>query len=420
MTTNIIPIVFSTNEAYLPFCYLAVKSLIEHSNRSRQYDIRIFETGLTTNSKTLIESLSSDSVSIQCQNVKALIQSADLRGISFLSIETYFRLFIPLAIRGYDKIIYLDSDIIVNHDITELYDIDLDGHPAAFVRDVQVGILKKHNLQIGNLDYKKCFNAGVMVMDVPRFEEGHYREKSLKLLHEDYARKERLYVFADQDLLQNVLYDNVKFLDDRWNFQYQYNWRLQTLDDDYRAQYIRVGEAPYIIHYAGDRKPWTYPEIKGAEYFWNEASHSEIYLSLLQNLANENRFMFKRIKYGYRFPFEKVPGNSKIALYAAGEVGKAFFQVLDQSHYAQLILWADRDFQKINAENATKNELEKIDFEIVSPESLVKAVDSIDYVVVCIDNEDVAEKIIRTLKDSIPYEKIVWANYHRDYMVNSF
>ena len=52
---------------------------------------------------------------------------------NYTSPETYYRLFIPNLFPDYDKVLYLDSDIIVCEDLTELYNTDIDNLYAGVV-----------------------------------------------------------------------------------------------------------------------------------------------------------------------------------------------------------------------------------------------------------------------------------------------
>lgn len=42
--------------------------------------------------------------------------------ISIWSVETYYRLIIPEIMPDYYKILYLDCDMVADHDVAELYD----------------------------------------------------------------------------------------------------------------------------------------------------------------------------------------------------------------------------------------------------------------------------------------------------------
>lgn len=411
MDNKTVPIVFSVNETYIYYCYLAIYSLIKHANTERKYDIRVLETDLSAGSKAMLEKLSCPNISIKCMNIKKLAAGADLRGISFLSAETYYRLFIPLLMPEYDKVLYLDSDILICRDVANLYDIELNGYVAAFVKDAETVWLESHAKELAGLDYKKCFNAGVFLLDCRKFEDEKIREKALELLHTDYERERRIYVYADQDLLQITLHGKVLFVDDRWNFQFQYLWRKEVLYQKCRERYEKTYQDPWIIHYAGDRKPWVYPEVEGASYFWQVAKSSPVFEKILVKMAKDNRKLpRKKTITNYRFPYDQIKGESRVALYGAGKVGQDFYRQLTVSKYARLVLWVDKNYEKINTIN---EENEDITVEIKAPSMLAEEAETYDFLVLAVAKKEMATELQAVLrKQGMDEKKIIWADYH--------
>ena len=90
------------------------------------------------------------------------------------TIGTMYRLFIPQILpQDIDKVIYLDSDIIVNLDIKELWQIELEGKALAAAPEAVIDRLgmpinasKKYLILNGFVEYNDYFNAGVLIMNV--------------------------------------------------------------------------------------------------------------------------------------------------------------------------------------------------------------------------------------------------------------
>lgn len=101
-----------------------------------------------------------------------------------------------------DKIIYLDTDTIINNDIKELYDIDIDKYEAGVVRDI---IFKNF---VGFFNY---FNAGVMLLNLKNIRQSGAFDKASNLC----VTKKML--FADQDALNNSIKK-------RLMIPYKFNW----------------------------------------------------------------------------------------------------------------------------------------------------------------------------------------------------
>ncbi|MCI8583111.1 MAG: glycosyltransferase family 8 protein [Dorea sp.] len=401
---NRIPIVFSTNDNYVLYCYLAIYSLLKYADKRNSYDIRVFMVSLSEENICFLESLTNEYASIVCMDVTPYVKDADLRELSFFSVETFYRLFISQILPEYKKVIYLDSDMLILHDITELYHTEMNGHAIAAVHDVVCSYLSEHAEELG-LDIRNMFNAGVLVIDTGEYEKQNIREAGLKALSEDYKNKRRKFIYVDQDVLNVTVYHDVKFLDDRWNFQWEFLWRLDGIYDGYREKYVNTSKEPWIIHYAGDRKPWSYPLLPCADYFWDIAAEAGITKRVIEKsiqIERENKERLSCFR-GFRFPYERVEPESRVAVYAAGNVGQDFVKQLDNTLYARVVLWVDRQYEKKPKELG-----------IMPPEQLALHKNDYEYVIVAIDEEKIALKVMEYLKElNIPEDKLIWQNYRR-------
>ena len=102
---------------------------------------------------------------------------------SHFSIATFYRFFIPELFlpQGIEKAIYLDSDIIVNMDIAEFWQIDLGDKPLGVVTEADNGLPTKKGDTKGAILVREdvipqeiYFNAGILLMN-------------LKVLHDEEA-----------------------------------------------------------------------------------------------------------------------------------------------------------------------------------------------------------------------------------------
>ncbi len=400
----VIPIVFSINDAYVLYGYTAIYSLIKHINEGFKYRIYILFTKLNKGNRRLVESLSNVNVKVACVDISETIKRVRLEESLHLSIETYYRLFIPLILPEYDRVLYLDSDMVILNDVSYLYSADLNGKPIGVVADVPCGILKEHSENIGIPDYKKAFNAGVLLMDVRCFEEERVREKCLELLEEDYKREERKLIFADQDALNLVLYDNVTIMDPRWNCQYQYAWRPNEVDGDYVEEYLACLDKAWILHYAGTMKPWDYPCLPKSDLFWNVVKETSIFCDLIDlslRKAEKNRDAKSAVRSMFRFPYEQIPYGSRIIIYGAGRVGKDFIWQMKLSRYAEVMLWVDRNAEELSEDYGIKNvdSLKSVDF---------------DFIVISIKSKSAYESAKEDLiRQGIDENKIFWTQYRK-------
>ncbi|MFC5472183.1 glycosyltransferase family 8 protein [Cohnella suwonensis] len=151
---------------------------------------------------------------------------------------TYLRLAIPDALpTTIQKVIYMDSDVVVTGNIVELWDTDLRGHAIAAVIDPHCAYLRCKALQIPEKVY---FNNGIMVMNLTK-----WREESISRKITDYTiRNTKSMVFPSQDPMNAVLYNDWLELPPTWNghTSIMKEWKDSN--------------PPAVIHYTDVSKPW--------------------------------------------------------------------------------------------------------------------------------------------------------------------
>lgn len=169
-----------------------------------------------------------------------------------ISMATYFRcLLSDLLPETVERVIYLDCDIVVLHDLGCLWDTDLTGVGAAAVEDMACDDLRRYDTLCYPAE-KSYFNAGMLVVNL-----AYWREHNVPKLCADYYRQypERI-LFNDQDLLNSVLQDSKRLVDLRWNVQDGF-YRYRRMTDEWRRKFAPALRDPYILHYT-NRKPWDY------------------------------------------------------------------------------------------------------------------------------------------------------------------
>ena len=103
----------------------------------------------------------------------------------------------------------------------------------------------------------------------------------------------------------------------------------------------------------------------------------------------------------FQFPYAQIPFRSRVVIYAAGLVGKAFYAQLKESGYADLVLWVDQNWKNIGAE--------------LGVEAVERIADiPYDYLIIAIDSRRIADSIRKTLMGmNVPEKKIVWDEYRK-------
>ena len=159
------------------------------------------------------------------------------------TISSLYRLKLPQILSTeYDRVLYLDSDVLVLQSLDDVLQSDMGGMPAAAVNDVWLN-LKGNKLAssvraaIGFGPDDVYFNSGVMLLDWKEVVSTKIMEQALAILRHDDLH------FADQCALNKVMCNNWK------EMPLKFNW-ISVVDDCLRAD-------PVIRHFTDPRKPWA-------------------------------------------------------------------------------------------------------------------------------------------------------------------
>ena len=267
-----IPIAFSVDDNYVPYLSVTIKSILENSSERNHYELIILEENLSESNRKLLSSLTAerDNFSIRFLNVSSLMKTYGknkLYTCFHFSLATYYRLFLAEILADYDKIIYLDSDLIIQKDLSELFNINLEDHYLAAGHEWvclsrHFRIYLKATLKLKKL-IQNYFIAGHMVMNLKKIRNDNLIHEFMKPFREN--RKLRS---PDQDALNLACQGNVVFLPPEWNICWHWKDFLSPRVLKKYNVYGPPGTHPALIHYASAKKPWNTPGDELADLWW--------------------------------------------------------------------------------------------------------------------------------------------------------
>jgi lipopolysaccharide biosynthesis glycosyltransferase len=268
-------VVCSPDEEYALGLAVAIHSVLENLDPARRLRLFLLDGGVSRPTRRLLLR------SWDPTRVAITWVEPDLERIRAIAVETYpspsvyLRLFAPeLLPASVDKVIYLDSDLVVLADLSELWDREFEGNLLLAVQDTGLPFIDAERAlpnyaacasflwgsrPIGNYDAhgidskSKYFNSGVLVIDLEGWRREGISEHFLACLHEnrEYAK------LPDQYVLNTVLAGRWGELDLRWNVApaiFHYPSAAQSPFGE--AEYERAIADPCIVHYVGVQKPW--------------------------------------------------------------------------------------------------------------------------------------------------------------------
>jgi len=131
-----------------------------------------------------------------------------------------YRLSLPELLPDVPKILYLDTDILANCDIQELWNMDVSDYAAAGRWDPplsgckQTGLVMPEKCQhfYAQIDWKNFVNSGVLLLNLERIRREHnFIEESLSFW-ENYG-----WSIPDQDAINYILRGKIRFIPAQYN-----------------------------------------------------------------------------------------------------------------------------------------------------------------------------------------------------------
>lgn len=302
-----IPIVLTTDKKFITYTAVTLYSICYNADKNKKYEVIIFyDDDIDLNNRIKFDCILNQfsNFALRFINIKQYFEKYCLKSnIPHVSKATFYRYVIPDVLPEYDKVVYLDTDLVVNTDVSELYEIDLENNYFAACNDNS--LRQQISLALSGIEgykhvdeyFKKLgfenvmedyFNAGVLVFNSRLMREDNLSQKMLE------NAQNNNYVHSGQDPMNICTYKRVKFIPLTWNTM---TWEpvegsLNLLSEKYYNEYMEAVKKPKIVHYAAHIKPWLYPDSLLSEYFFKYARMTPFYEQIIET--------------GYKFSLENL------------------------------------------------------------------------------------------------------------------
>ncbi len=290
-------IVFAPDNKFCKYFAVTLQSLIENSKNYEKYDIIIFDSDIEERNKTILLKMLPSNFSLRFFNtnnyIKETLGSDLLKNFKYWSVSMYYRIFIPLLMPKYERVLYLDSDTIVNNSIEDFINLDFDNNEIMAVIDLVnplINIDNSFKTHIKTLKFNKpenYFNSGVIMFNIQKIDTKNYIKNFKNILQNTKL------LYPDQDILNIMFQDKTKLIHPKYNYQYGikiiYPKYESMIFGKYKNEFLEAKTSPSIIHYTTQRKPWKYPKEELADIFWHYARKCPFYEEIIfENFINEN------------------------------------------------------------------------------------------------------------------------------------
>ncbi|WP_442899731.1 glycosyltransferase, partial [Gilliamella sp. App2-1] len=284
-------IAYGIDKNFFLGCAVSITSILL-ANPNLDFSFHIFTNYINNELEKKLEQLADK------YNTNITIYLVDDNNLSNLpttknwTIATYFRFIVADYFHEKtDKILYLDADIICKGSLEDLFILQFDDAVAYVVTekdpiwwDKCATRLNEHKLSTG------YFNAGFLLINLKKWQEFNVNSKALELLSDSNLSKK--FTHLDQDVLNLLLLEKVKYLDRKYNQQVSINYELKYKSDINHCP--PISDETILIHYIGPTKPWHSwaKDYKCSKYFIDAKSASPWKSTLLLSATSATQMRY--------------------------------------------------------------------------------------------------------------------------------
>ena len=256
MNFDKIPIIMSSDNKVFFTVATAITSMLENANKNTFYDIYVLCTDTVTNeSKNKLSELKKqyDKFSLSFIDMKDTFKDIP-KTHKYVNYVSAFKFLIPSLFPQFDKVLYLDTDVIVRTDLTELYSTDIKDNYVAgclcLVNHITCRDSISKETGIESMDY--YINAGVILMNLKEIRQNKIDKQCIDMIGSFKGS-------VDQHIMNKVCYGKIFFLPIKYNVS---NSSIKIFESGmgkifYSLQEIEQAyKNPAIFHWTGGNKPW--------------------------------------------------------------------------------------------------------------------------------------------------------------------
>ena len=248
-----IPIVMITDNNYVIPTITAIQSISDNYKGNEKLLVYIIGVCLNSNMRLLIKAAVYERIDITLMEEDVFFEKGLQKKNQYVTRSALLKFEIPNIMRDYNKVLYIDGDVLVKDDITILLNRDIGNKFAAVVEDMDCVLKRKDNVRVGHKHY---FNSGMMLLNCKRLRDDRLSEKMI-----DIKRNREELHYMDQDVFNIAFEEEVLYLEPKFNFMSGYDfYSLSTINRFFNTFYEntqKMDEDVVVLHLAGICKPWN-------------------------------------------------------------------------------------------------------------------------------------------------------------------
>lgn len=254
-----IPIVVISDERQAFAVATAFINLLEVKKTGTFYDLyAIVSPDFGAENKAKIKSIQNDYEACAIHLIEADNRFDNIKNkTTYISNACAYKFCLAEFLPKLNKVLYLDTDIVVFDDLTALYDIDIKdnyiGGVFSFAHLLQAGLRERLNVS----DMLSYVNAGVMLVNLKQIRKDNIINQCVKLIgsYDDSV---------DQHIYNKVCFGHIALIAPKYNVTHSNEpfYKQEIALTAFTQKEVIETQNPVIYHYTGPNKPWNAAGLK--------------------------------------------------------------------------------------------------------------------------------------------------------------
>lgn len=264
-------IVFSADNAYVQNLLVAMVSIMENNVSDSKINFYVLTADISDDNQKL---LNQNLCQYKVGNIEFIFISEDMfnnfpLNIKHIKKEAYFRYVIADVLPQAKKALYLDADILVLGDLSELWETNIDDFfIAGSHKDYFAKEFPGYKEKIGLREDDIYINSGVILMNLEKIRKFH----KVRELFDNTERLKDIIKIQDQDIINITFKNGIKNISNIYNYT----------ESDRRIG-SRANKEVIVVHFNTGNKPWN------SDFQYNE--NNKYFADMYQTFKIKHSYM---------------------------------------------------------------------------------------------------------------------------------
>lgn len=260
-------VIYHSSDSFASVTGVSMVSLFENNREMDHIHVLYIERGMSKENKDILNGIAEQygrelefmEMPNWSEKLNINLRSSKKGWLGFGYNRLFLTEYLPDDV---DRVLYLDSDTVIEQSLEDFWNQDLDGYYLAGVDDC---LSSKYRKLVGLGEDGTYINAGMLLINVKEWR----RDNVCQMFIDEVVRNNGFFIFNEQSTINSALSGKIKILPQNYNVNslvYLYDYEeLMKLRKPYHYSYSRdelmdARKYPVITHFTGNfyvrRRPW--------------------------------------------------------------------------------------------------------------------------------------------------------------------